>query len=78
MQKPFRLNRRQWLVSSLGLIATALSSPLFAQTQIRRIAPQYIATLAPSGAKSGTGAQTWGLWRVDPGPIGVWLLETIT
>ena len=73
MQKPFRLNRRQWLVSSLGLIATALSSPLFAQTQIRRIAPQYIATLAPSGAKSGTGAQTWGLWRVDPGPIGVWL-----
>lgn len=73
MQKPYRLTRRQWLVSSLGLMATALSSPLFAQTQIRRIAPQYIATLAPSGATSGTGAETWGLWRVDPGPIGVWL-----
>jgi hypothetical protein len=48
-------------------------SPLYAQTTYRRIPLQYIASLAPADATSGTGAETWGLWRVDPGPIGVWL-----
>ena len=33
--------------------------------------PQYIAALGEPGAKSGTGAQSWGLWRLDPGPRGV-------
>ena len=46
---------------------------MFAQTKIRRIQTQYIAALAPQGATSGTDAETWGLWKVDPGPIGVWL-----
>lgn len=73
MQNPYNFTRRQWLVSALGLFATTITSPLLAQSKIRRIRTQYIATLAPSGAKSGTGAETWGLWRVDPGPIGVWL-----
>ena len=35
------------------------------------VAPQYIAALAEPTAKSGNNAQTWGLWRVDPGPRGV-------
>lgn len=35
------------------------------------IPPQYIAALGAPGASSGRGAQTWGLWRVDPGPRGV-------
>ena len=46
---------------------------MFAQTKIRRIQTQYIAALAAEGSTSGTGAETWGLWKVDPGPIGVWL-----
>lgn len=46
---------------------------MFAQTKIRRIQTQYIAVLALQGATSGTGAETWGLWKVDQGPIGVWL-----
>ena len=73
MKKTYRLTRRQWLASAMGLIVTAISSPLIAETKIRRIPAQYIATLALGGASSGTGAESWGLWRVDPGPIGVWL-----
>jgi hypothetical protein len=73
MKKIYKLTRRQWLASAMGLIVTAISSPLIAETKIRRIPAQYIATLALGGASSGTGAESWGLWRVDPGPIGVWL-----
>ena len=73
MRTKFNFTRRQWLASAFGLLGIAISSPLLAQTKIRRIPPQYIAALAPEGATSGTGAETWGLWKVDPGPIGVWL-----
>lgn len=33
---------------------------------------QYIAALGDKAATSGTGAETWGFWAVDPGPRGVW------
>ena len=36
---------------------------------------QYIAALGPSSATSGTGAETWGFWAVDPGPRGVWITD---
>ena len=39
----------------------------------RRISTQFIAALGNPGANSGSGAQSWGLWSVDPGPRGVWL-----
>ena len=39
-------------------------------SKFRRIEPQYIAALGDPGAKSGTGAQSWGLWDKDPGPRG--------
>ena len=42
-------------------------------TIFRRIPTQFIAALGHPDATSGTGAQAWGLWRVDPGPRGVWL-----
>lgn len=68
------MTRRQWLASALGLLASAAAGPVLAQTRLfRRIPTQYIAALAPEGARSGTGAESWGLWKVDPGPIGVWL-----
>ena len=41
----------------------------------RRIPTQFIAALGDPGANSGTGAQTWGLWPVDPGPRGVRLSQ---
>jgi len=41
------------------------------QTKFKRISPEYIAALAEPGATSGTYAESWGLWRLDPGPRGV-------
>jgi len=32
---------------------------------------QFIAALGDPGASSGKGAESWGIWRVDPGPRGV-------
>ncbi len=41
------------------------------QTKFQRISTQYIAALGAPGATSGSGAQLWGLWPLDPGPRGV-------
>ena len=68
-----KISRRQWLVSALSFISAWLASPVLAQIKYRRVRTQYIAALAPADASSGSGAETWGIWRVDPGPIGVWL-----
>lgn len=66
------LTRRRVLTSALGAIGgAALAGPALGQIFYQRIPLQYIAALADPGATSGTGAETWGLWRVDPGPIGV-------
>ena len=37
----------------------------------KRIPVQFIAALGEPEARSGSNAQHWGLWRVDPGPRGV-------
>ncbi len=66
----------------LTAAATALGAPVAAWAQaaaaadagkprFRNIPTQFIASLGDAGANSGTGAQTWGLWTVDPGPRGV-------
>jgi predicted phage gp36 major capsid-like protein len=34
---------------------------------------QFIAALGEPHGRSGSGAQSWGVWRQDPGPRGVWL-----
>ena len=73
MKHPFNMTRRKCLMSVVGLLATAISPSIFAEYKMRRIPTQYIASLATEDEKSGTGAETWGLWEVDPGPIGVWL-----
>jgi hypothetical protein len=44
----------------------------FAETRFERGPTQYIAALGDKGASSGTGAERWGFWEVDPGPRGVW------
>lgn len=41
------------------------------KTVFKRVATQYIAALADPQATSGTGAESWGLWPLDPGPRGV-------
>lgn len=52
-----------------------------AGTNFKRVQTQFIAAnvdpTVGSGMKasSGTGAETWGIWRIDPGPRGVRLHE---
>jgi len=74
-----RITRRSFVTTGLA----ALSTPALAdttntskpdgKTYLRRIRTQYIATLAKPEEKSGTGAENWGWWYIDPGPRGVWL-----
>ena len=39
--------------------------------RFERISTQFIAALGDPHASSGRGAQSWGLWPLDPGPRGV-------
>ena len=43
------------------------------ETTFKSVRTQFIAALGDPVASSGSGAETWGLWRTDPGPRGVWL-----
>ena len=42
-------------------------------TKFRRVPTQFIAALGDPVASSGSGAQSWGMWQLDPGPRGVWI-----
>ena len=70
-----RLIYHTFLTPLLLVTILALSQPVFAtdggQTKFKRIPTQYIAALGDPGATSGSGAQLWGLWPLDPGPRGV-------
>jgi hypothetical protein len=64
------------LVGLLIIITTLVQSAHAtgdSQTKFKRIPTQFIAALGDPGATSGNNAQSWGLWRLDPGPRGVWL-----
>jgi hypothetical protein len=54
-----------------GSLGMAVNSNAQAATTFKPIPTQFLATLGDPGAKSGTGAEKWGLWRQDPGPRGV-------
>ncbi len=66
-------------LTGLLLAVSLLLQPtqLMAEEEVRykRIRTQFIAALGEPTATSGVGAETWGLWRVDPGPRGVWLRQ---
>jgi hypothetical protein len=52
-------------------IAVVNANPAKAEAAFQAIDTQYIAALGDPKAGSGTDAQTWGLWAIDPGPRGV-------
>ncbi len=56
------------MMAALGQSACAESE---GQMRFKRIPTQFIAALGDPAATSGSDAQSWGLWRVDPGPRGV-------
>jgi hypothetical protein len=58
---------------AMGLLMLSAQAPAEAEVTFKRIQTQFIAALGDPGATSGSGAQSWGLWRRDPGPRGVWL-----
>ena len=57
------------------LLLAALGLPGCARREVpvkfKQVPTQFIAALADPSARSGGGAQLWGLWRLDPGPRGV-------
>ena len=59
------------LLVTIAVTAQAVYSADGGQTKFKRISTQYIAALGDPGATSGGGAQSWGLWPLDPGPRGV-------
>ena len=70
------MNFSQAKVAVIATLTTALlavATPVFAETVIVKIPTQYIAALGDKDAKSGSDAEIWGLWPVDPGPRGVQL-----
>ncbi len=70
-----RLIPRTCLATALLVTITIVTQPVYAagdgQTKFKRISTQYIAALGNPDATSGSGAQSWGLWPLDPGPRGV-------
>jgi len=70
-----RLIRRACLATVLLVMIAAVAQPVHAagggQTKFPRIPTQFIAALGNPGATSGNGAESWGLWPLDPGPRGV-------
>ena len=66
---PGLLNTRRVFTASAEMAPTGASEPPPKFQRLQRL--QFIAALGDPKATSGTGANTWGLWREDPGPQGV-------
>ncbi|KAL7435669.1 hypothetical protein ACHAXM_004764 [Skeletonema potamos] len=73
-------------LSNAAICSTALGSPSAAyasatnedkpKRSFRRYPSiRFIAALGDPNSSSGTGSETWGLWRDDPGPRGVYLRD---
>ena len=59
------------LLVTIAVVAQTVQAADGGRTKFKRISTQYIAALGDPGATSGSGAQSWGLWPLDPGPRGV-------
>lgn len=53
------------------LFGAAVPRPTLAENGFKPIPTQFIAARAAPTATSGSGAEAWGLWTLDPGPRGV-------
>ena len=81
MKNPITEIIRRRLTIKFLLLSAIFSTCLYTQAnaasdddiKFYRIPTQYIAALGDPTATSGSGAETWGLWDVDPGPRGLWI-----
>jgi hypothetical protein len=68
---------KKQLILAIGLLGMSLAQIQSVhatsddQVIFKQIPMQFIAALGDPEASSGDGAQSWGLWRKDPGPRGV-------
>jgi hypothetical protein len=68
---------KKQLILAIGLLGMSLAQIQSVQASsddqviFEQIPMQFIAALGDPEASSGDGAQSWGLWRKDPGPRGV-------
>ena len=66
---------RTRLAMSLLIMLALLGKSAHAESEgpmkFKRVQTQFIAALGDPAATSGSGAEAWGLWPVDPGPRGV-------
>ena len=66
---------------ALAFAAFALAGPALAESKkvkhytFKRVPTMFIASLGEPHERSGNGAETWGIWTIDPGPRGVWLAK---
>ena len=67
--------RRSFLFSTSLALLTNLGLAVAAPPGFKRIPTQFIAAIADPEAASGSNAQDWGVWTVDPGPRGVFLRD---
>eukprot|EP00568_Trieres_chinensis_P012128 CAMPEP_0183300858 /NCGR_PEP_ID=MMETSP0160_2-20130417/7146_1 /TAXON_ID=2839 ORGANISM="Odontella Sinensis, Strain Grunow 1884" /NCGR_SAMPLE_ID=MMETSP0160_2 /ASSEMBLY_ACC=CAM_ASM_000250 /LENGTH=286 /DNA_ID=CAMNT_0025463351 /DNA_START=55 /DNA_END=915 /DNA_ORIENTATION=+ len=63
--------RRAFLASTAAAVTYNVVGAIATPPGFKRIPTQFIAALGDPDLSSGTGAETWGLWPVDPGPRGV-------
>ncbi len=82
--EPVDVTRRDLIYNTIGvglLGASGVASFSLFQTNVytppgfSRIPTQFIAALGDPKASGGTSASDWGVWRLDPGPRGVWLRD---
>lgn len=70
--------RRSFLISvgsTLTTLAQKTTAAKATTSEFKRIPTQFIAALGDPASSSGANANEWGLWRVDPGPRGVFLKD---
>lgn len=63
--------RRAFLASAAAALTYNVVGAVASPPGFKRVPTQFVAALGDPDASSGTGAESWGLWPVDPGPRGV-------
>jgi hypothetical protein len=71
----FLAESRACLAAALLAAISCASAAGDDQPPFQDVPIQFIAALGDPSATSGSGAQAWGLWPLDPGPRGVELVD---